>query len=129
MRLQQIYLIGYCGKCDAALVIRRGRYVCPNRRLWNFGHYRGIDDRGFGVGAYSSYGFREIEVPDTDNSWTPITDPPTVAGDYETLDSRTGRIAFLFKSVQSGGWWYPAGVDRGHSMWDGLVTHWRSMPK
>lgn len=121
MNITVYHTIGTCTLCKAVIVEKGSRLVCPQWRWFRSGHYRGDANNtsGYGVGATVGFGCREIAVPDADSTWTPMTSPPAVAGTYDTLNSLTGQVAVLFKSIDSGGWW----VDR--TQWPELVTHWR----
>lgn len=137
LKLGLIKTVGYCRKCNAELIVKRGltemrgsplirpRFVCPNRRFWNRGHYRGFDDKGYAAGSWSTERMHYIDIPELDSCWNLASNPPTKAGDYETIDARFDACPqVLFKSVSSGGWWYPK-PDGGYGMFQGMITHWR----
>lgn len=120
MKLTVMTSVGYCSKCNAELMETNAELRCPQYSWWNRGHYRG-ELGGYGSGSWSTFGSKVIEVPDVkDPTWIPATSSPPLAGNYETLNSVTGRRVVLFKSLKSGGWWF------GDAMWPSLVTHWRT---
>lgn len=118
----------FCSKCEAELIVKNNRLVCPHDSFPHFlsDHYRGekgcLDAVSSGAGIrYGWIDKKTIEVPDAPEGegWNSINDGPKEAGTYEVLDTRTGAISILFRSIESGGWW------DGTVQFTGPRTHWR----